>query len=663
MCRRWWTQRAGYPAGFTLPQCTKRTRWWRARPAARRDQNRTAGRVLVRRTPIGRRSTTAGNPASTSNASGSAGVETTRSPRGNRFASSPCNRAMPPPIGGKSCAKSSVVIETNLRSRSAEFPVDPDQIGRDPVPIVVALDRGATGGAQAAAQRFIFEHAQDRRGHRGRILRIDEQSGFALADGLGNAPGAATDHRQAARGRLHARDPESLHQQVVAPGSQHEQVGGVVQRGQVFVGNEAEETYGVAQTELGHERFERGAPAPAPGDGVACPRNGGPDGGERPDDRVDPLVEVETGDGEDPRASVEPIGAPGGPGVNAGTEMGGRRAEVHDPDVGGEGVAAEGLEHGAGQIRGPAAVGDDHGAALEDSPRRPALEARASDLRLEQQEVRAVGQYAERQAAARGEPGGRVPRRLDLVAPGEARVRPARQRGGAPGPAEEPVQGAQPLRADGHAVDRLVEARVTGLAARPGSGRHEQAVGWIAASHLAHHAGDAAAERREVEREEESRLQRRRRATASPYTPSGRSAARSSVNSRRTRARPARAIRCASSRSPSTRSSAAAHAPGSRGGTSRPVSPDVMTSGLPPASDATAGSPSAMVSSSAIESPPMRDGRAETVARRQKARGRSVNGTYTTRWRSGTRRSIARSSGSASMPTHATTTGRCKAVS
>src|SRR5438270_178739 len=252
MCRRSWTQRAGYPAGFTLPQCTKRTRCWRARPAARRDQNRTAGRVLVRRTPIGRRSTTAGNPASTSDASGSAGVETTRSPRGNRFASSPCNRAMPPPIGGKSCAKSSVVIETNLRSRSAEFPVDPDQIGRDPVPIVVALDRGATGGA----------------------------------------------------------------------------------------------------------------PAPDPGDGVACPRNGGPDGGERPDDRVDPLVEVETGDGEDPRAPVEPIGAPGGPGVNAGTEMGGRRAEVHDPDVGGEGVAAEGLEHGAGQIRGPAAVGDDHGAAL-----------------------------------------------------------------------------------------------------------------------------------------------------------------------------------------------------------------------------------------------------------------------------------------------------------
>src|SRR5438105_12939031 len=169
MCRRSWTQRAGYPAGFTLPQCTKRTGGWRARLAARRDQKRTAGSVLVRRTPIGRRSTAAANPASTSDASGSAGVETTRSPRGNRLASSPCNRAMPPPIGGKSCARSSVVIENKSTSRPAEFPVDSDQIGRDPVPVVVVLDRGAPGGAQAVAQRLVLEHPHRRRRHRGRV--------------------------------------------------------------------------------------------------------------------------------------------------------------------------------------------------------------------------------------------------------------------------------------------------------------------------------------------------------------------------------------------------------------------------------------------------------------------------------------------------------------
>ena len=58
----------------------------------------------------------------------------------------------------------------------------------------------------------------------------------------------------------------------------------------------------------------------------------------------------------------------------------------------------------------------------------------------------------------------------------------------------------------------------------------------------------------------------------------------------------------------------------------------------------------------------MRDGRADTSARRAKARGRSVKGTYTTRWGAGRRRSIARSSASPSMPTHATTTGCCKAA-
>src|SRR5437762_9321328 len=182
MCKRSCTQRAGYPAGFTLPQCTNRTRCWRARLAARRDQNRTAGSVLVRRTPMGRRSTMAGRPLSTSDASGSAGVETTSSPRGNRFASSPCKRAMPPPIGGKSCASRSVVIRNNLRSWSAEFPVDPQQVGRDAIPIVVVLHRHAPGGAQSAAQGIILEHAHGGRCQRGRVFWINEQAGFALAD-------------------------------------------------------------------------------------------------------------------------------------------------------------------------------------------------------------------------------------------------------------------------------------------------------------------------------------------------------------------------------------------------------------------------------------------------------------------------------------------------
>src|SRR5207249_8140915 len=151
----------------------------------------------------------------------------------------------------------------------------------------------------------------------------------------------------------------------------------------------------------------------------------------------------------------------------------------------------------------------------------------------------------------------RVAGRFDLIAPDEARGDPAHQRVGAPGPAEQPVDCAESLRRNRDAVDRLAEAGVARIAPRPGPGRYHERIRRVAGGDLAHHARDPAAERREIEREQEGRAQpapsARRRSTASRYTASVRSAVRSRENSRRTRSRPARAIRCANARSPSTR--------------------------------------------------------------------------------------------------------------
>src|SRR5882724_3790049 len=277
---RSYTQRAGYPAGFTLPQWTNRTRWWRARLAARRDQKSTPGSVLVRRTPIGRRSIVAGSPASTSAASGSLGVETISSPLGYRRASSPCKRAIPPPIGGKSCANNMVVIarvpgvacawacrmltgsvlSEQSTSGPAELPVDADQVGRDPVPVVVRLHRRPPGGAHASTERLVAKQPDGRGGHRRRIVGLHKNPGLALAYRFGDPPRAAANDGEARGRRFHDGDPESLHQQIVAARGEHEQVGGVVERRKLLVRNKAQQSHRVAQTELGDEALEGGAP-------------------------------------------------------------------------------------------------------------------------------------------------------------------------------------------------------------------------------------------------------------------------------------------------------------------------------------------------------------------------------------------------------------------
>src|SRR2546429_2127122 len=117
----------------------------------------------------------AGSPASTSAASGSLGVDTINSPFGNRWASSPCKRAIPPPMGGKSCANNMVVIarvpgeagawacrmltgsvvSEQSASGPAELPVDADQVRRDPVPVVVRLHGRPPGGARPSTEPLV----------------------------------------------------------------------------------------------------------------------------------------------------------------------------------------------------------------------------------------------------------------------------------------------------------------------------------------------------------------------------------------------------------------------------------------------------------------------------------------------------------------------------
>ncbi len=78
----------------------------RASTATRRDQSRMPWIVRSRRDGIARRSIRFGKPASTSDASPCWPVETTSEPAGYRLASSAIQRAIPPPIGGKSYVSS-----------------------------------------------------------------------------------------------------------------------------------------------------------------------------------------------------------------------------------------------------------------------------------------------------------------------------------------------------------------------------------------------------------------------------------------------------------------------------------------------------------------------------------------------------------------------------
>ena len=113
----------------------------------------------------------------------------------------------------------------------------------------MALDRAALP-RRAAHERHIIEQAGQRLGHRLGPIGVDQDAGLALAHGRRDAAAPARDDRHAARRGLGERDPETLDPLLHQPRDAEVDLRGVVQGGQVPVGDIGEETHPVGQAEL-----------------------------------------------------------------------------------------------------------------------------------------------------------------------------------------------------------------------------------------------------------------------------------------------------------------------------------------------------------------------------------------------------------------------------
>jgi len=120
--------------------------------------------------------------------------------------------------------------------------------------------------------------------------------------------------------------------------------------------------------------------------------------------------------------------------------------------------------------------------------------------RLNQQQLGAIDDDAVRHMLPRREPARRIPGRLQLGTPREAGAPAFRQRSGAPGPPREALHGAQARGPNADAIDQLRKARVARGAPCVRAGRNDEPIARISERQLAHHAGNAAAVRRKVER-------------------------------------------------------------------------------------------------------------------------------------------------------------------
>ena len=275
------------------------------------------------------------------------------------------------------------------------------------------------------------------------------------------------------------------------------EIGGIVQRWQIVLGNGAEKPHGVPKVQRLRNALEVVAAVSDAGNRVARVRMRGPNGRQRAHDGVDPFVPFETRDGQQPRTTIQSVLRPNTSRINAWAEMRRRRAKGHGVD---RNLQIEQSEHPLRELGGPRADGHDHRCIAQQALRGQLLETAASNFRLDQQQLGAIHDQAVGKTAPRREPARGVPRGLQFRAPGKARPPGRGERARAPRPQRESLHRSQPRGAHANAIDQLRKARVTrGAPFVRARGDDERALR-IPECHFAHHAGDAAAVRRKIER-------------------------------------------------------------------------------------------------------------------------------------------------------------------
>ncbi len=379
------------------------------------------------------------------------------------------------------------------------------QLAGDTVPVEVGLHRTTPGRAQPGAQCRVVEQPCDGPRHRLRALGVHQQAGLAVAHGGRNPAAPTGHHRNAACGCFGQRDPESFHPLLHQPRNPEIDLGTVVQRRKIAVGNAGEKPHPVGHAERPGLVLQRGLLLAGTDHRVPqvwIPRR---ERGEGPERGVDPLVPGEPCDREQPAAAVQSVALANFPCLEPGPEELVIRTERHDPHALGRRVELELAQEGKAAVAGPFAVGYQHRGRSEQRGGGGPLERRLMNLMLQDEQITAVQQDPERRPDALAGPLGRVRGGLDVAAPDELGAVGARQHGGPARPEQDPLDGAEPPGRDREAVHRVGEGCVHVGGVRMQAGGDHQRPGRVPPGQLRHPPRDAAADRGEVVREEELR--------------------------------------------------------------------------------------------------------------------------------------------------------------
>ena len=245
----------------------------------------------------------------------------------------------------------------------------------------------------------------------------------------------ASDHRQPAGARFSERDAESLDARAVGA-ARHPDVciRDVEYRRQLGLGHVPDEADVIGDVQLSGEFLILFALLAAADHEivqvqpvVAALRHGA----ER---HVDALVGLESSDGEHPGAAVQTVAFAYRTRVDPGPELLGIRAERHQAHRFGERIEPQLAQHLLRLLARPLAVGDDGDRGAQQCLRRLAREARVMDRVQLFQQITAVHEDAVFRSDALVHPFRGIRARPDRIAPREARLVLARERGDAARP-------------------------------------------------------------------------------------------------------------------------------------------------------------------------------------------------------------------------------------